>query len=195
MTEVNAKDKIISTTIKLIEKKGYSKISTNHISKEAGVSIGTLYYHFENGKPDIIKEIIKRGYAEFLDEFKLKSLNQENLTLFLHDFLLRYIKQHKENKSLLIAIEMALLSNKELFQDLEYVYTELKLFPLISKVLLQIGYPKKDDIDKISKMLLYSIDTIVHRHVIYGDLVDTDEELVTFLVEFISRFIGLKNLG
>jgi TetR/AcrR family transcriptional regulator len=191
LNDVTAKDKIINTTIDMIQTKGYNNISTNHIAEQAGISIGTLYYHFKNGKPDIVKELLIRGYAEFLDEVKLEYVNQDNFPQFLKEFLERYIRQHKKNKSLIVAIEMALLTNKSLFRDLEYIQTELKLIPIISKVLLQVGYSYEKDIENVSKMLLRSIDTIIHRHVIYEDFVKNDEELVEFLRIFIIRFLGL----
>ena len=194
MNDRNARDRIIETSIQMIQERNYNKITTNHIAKKAGVSIGTLYYHFENGKPDIIKEIVKQGYAEFLDEVNLSNLTIEKLPSFLRAFLRRYLEQHQENKSLLIAIEMALLSNKKVFQDFEYIRSELKLVPLISSVLKQLGYPDKEDLNGISKFLLYSIDSIIHRHVICEDLLINDEELVNNLSEMVLRFIKFSGI-
>ena len=162
MNDINAKDKIINTTVQMIQNKGYNKISTNHIAKKANVSIGTLYYHFKNGKPDIVKELLIRGYTEFLDETKLENVNQDNFPQFLKNFLERYIAQHQENKSLIIAIEMALLTNKNLFADFENIRTELKLIPIISKVLLQVGYPKEKDIEKVRYFCLILPDLMVY---------------------------------
>jgi AcrR family transcriptional regulator len=189
MSPRNAKKKILDTSIRMIQEKGYTNISTNHIAKKAGVSIGTLYYHFENGKPDIIKEIVKQGYAEFLDDVNLKNITQEKFPEFLKSFLKRYIEQHKQNKLLLIALESAFLSNRNLFQDYDYIQNELKLVPLISQVLTQLGYPDKENLNKIGKFLLYSIDSIIHRHVISEDKFFTDEVLVNYLAKMISRFI------
>ncbi len=173
----------------MIQEKGYNNISTNHIAKEASISIGTLYYHFENGKPDIIKEIIKQGYAEFLEEINLKSLTIDNLPDFLKSFLSQYLEQHKQNKLLIIALESAFLSNRKLFQDYEYIQNELKLVPLISNVLKQLGYPDKENLNMISKFLLYSIDSIIHRHVISEDNLITDKDLINYLADMILKFI------
>jgi AcrR family transcriptional regulator len=193
MSSRNARIEIINTTIRMIQEKRYSIISTNHIAKEAGVSVGTLYYHFKNGKPDIIKEIIKRGYGQFLDKTNLKGLKIENLSEFLKAFLRRYIRQHRENVSLLIAIETELLTNNQLFKDIEFARNELKLFPLVEKILIQLDYPEKEQIDKVSKFLLNSIDSIIHRHVLYEKMVENDEELIDLLTQLIFRFIKLKH--
>jgi AcrR family transcriptional regulator len=189
MSNRNAKQEIIDTTIQMIQEKGYNNISTNHIAKKAAVSIGTLYYHFENGKPDIIKEIVKQGYAEFLDEINLKNLTLDKLPDFLNIFLKQYLEQHKQNKLLIIALESAFLSNRKLFLDFEYIQNELKLIPLISKVLKQIGYPEKKDLNIISKFLLYSIDSIIHRYVISEDNSISDHDLIDFLTEMIFKFL------
>jgi AcrR family transcriptional regulator len=189
MNDKNAKDKIIETSIRMIEHQDYNKITTNHIARKAGVSIGTLYYHFEKGKPDIIKEIVKRGYAEFLDETNLKNLTLKRLPEFLKSFLMRYLEQHRQNESFLIATEAAFLSNRKLFKDYEYIQNELKLVPLVSNVLKRLGYPEKKDLDEISKFLLFLIDSIIHRHIIYEGLFFNDEELISYLADIILTFI------
>ena len=184
--------KIIDTTIRLINEKGYSSISTNEIAREAKINISLLYRYFE-GKPGIIKEIMRRGYTELFDKMELNALTQEKLPQFLKLFLSKYIKQHKKNRSLIIAIEMALLTNTELFQDFEYIRSELKLIPIISRVLTQLGYPEKENIDEISKLFLYTIDSIVHKHIIHGNIVAKDEDLVDFMAELILKFIDIKD--
>jgi len=189
MDDRNAKDKIIDTSIRMIEQQDYNKITTNHIAKKAGVSIGTLYYHFEKGKPDIIKEIVRRGYAEFLDETNLKNLTLKQLPAFLNSFLAKYLEQHRQNESFLIAAEAAFLSNRKLFKDFEYIQNELKLVPLISNVLKQLGYPQKENLDEVSKFLLFLIDSITHRHIIYEGIFFNDKDLIHFLTEFILAFI------
>lgn len=194
MKEKNAKDKIIETTIQMIEEKGYSKITTNHIAKKAEVSIGTLYYHFEKGKTDIIKEIVKRGYGEFLDDSKLESLTMRDLPEFLRTFLTQFLEKHRENKSLLIAIETELITNRRLFQDYQYIQSELKFVPLISKLLKQLGYPDEQDLEKVSKFLLYTIDSIIHRHLIYGEILIDDDDLIENLIDLILRFIQFNKI-
>ena len=184
--------KIIDTTIKLINEKGYNSISTNEIAREANINISLLYRYFE-GKPGIIKEIISRGYAEFFEKANLDALTKENLPQFLKLFLSRYLEQHRKNRSLIVAMEMALLSNTELFKDFEYIRSELKLIPIISRILTQLGYPEKENIDQISKLFLYSIDSLVHKHIVYGKIVEKDEDLVDFMVELIRKFIDVKD--
>jgi AcrR family transcriptional regulator len=46
--------RIIDTAIELISRKGYSEVSSREIAREADISVGTLYYHFKEGKPEIL---------------------------------------------------------------------------------------------------------------------------------------------
>lgn len=189
MDNLNAKDKIIETSIEMIEKEGYNNITTNHIAKKAGVSIGTLYYHFENGKIDIIKEIIRRDYMNFIENPKLKNLKIENLLEFLKLFLAQYLKDHRKQESFILAFESAFLSNRQVFKDYLYIQDDLNFVPFISNLLNQLGYTKKKNLDQISSFLLFAIDSIVHRHIIYGKEMFEDKEIVEYLSEMIFKFI------
>lgn len=184
-------DIIMNTTLRLINEKGYNNISTNEIAKEAYINISLLYRYFE-GKPGIMKEITKQRYAEFLEEQQLNKITREKLPIELKRILKIYIKQHKNNVSLVKAMEMAFLENPSIFKDLDYVRTELKLVPLISDILIRAGYPEKEKVKELAALFLYSIDAIVHHHVIYGDIVDDDDKLVEFLSEIILKYVGIK---
>jgi AcrR family transcriptional regulator len=52
------KEAILQTAINLFNELGTSKVTTNLIAKEVGISPGNLYYHF-NDKAHIIREINK----------------------------------------------------------------------------------------------------------------------------------------
>jgi len=54
-------DLIYKTFFHLILENGYQNVSTNHIAKAAGISVGTVYLYFPGGKKDIIN-----GYFEHL---------------------------------------------------------------------------------------------------------------------------------
>ncbi|MFW9794043.1 MAG: TetR/AcrR family transcriptional regulator, partial [Candidatus Thorarchaeota archaeon] len=70
MRKSKAKQSIVETAQKLIEKKGYSNLNMNEVAYVAKVSVGTLYYHFPNGKVDILAEIMSRKTGGYVEEFK-----------------------------------------------------------------------------------------------------------------------------
>ena len=55
---------ILETARRLFNILGTSKISTNHIAKDAGISPGNLYYHFKNKE-----EIIRALFCEMAEEY------------------------------------------------------------------------------------------------------------------------------
>lgn len=59
---------VLSATLKLFSEKGFFRTSMQDISVEAGVSIGSIYYHFKN------KEIIARAlYDMLLDQMSAQT--------------------------------------------------------------------------------------------------------------------------
>jgi len=59
-------DKILAETADLLTSSGLEKLTTNHIAKAAGMSVGSLYRYFPN-KQAIIYELYKRWLAEVRD--------------------------------------------------------------------------------------------------------------------------------
>ena len=57
--EESNKEIILKAATELFSKNGYDKTSIRDITKKAEVSIGTLYFYFEN-KKDILKEVFMR---------------------------------------------------------------------------------------------------------------------------------------
>ena len=63
MRESKAKKRILETADGMFNSVGYADLNVNEIAHEADVSIGTLYYHFPDGKLSILMEI-RRQRAE-----------------------------------------------------------------------------------------------------------------------------------
>ena len=86
---MTTKDKIIATAIKLFNLHGTKAISTNHISKEMGISPGNLYYHFRS-KNDIIRCISNKFSSELgsILQIQLDTISDfsDNLTVLFNRF-------------------------------------------------------------------------------------------------------------
>ncbi|KHD38706.1 TetR family transcriptional regulator [Clostridium acetobutylicum] len=65
----NTKNKIYKASIELFEKKGYENLKIKDICKEAGVSIGSFYNHFDS-KHAILIEVHKKADEYFKTEVK-----------------------------------------------------------------------------------------------------------------------------
>ena len=84
------KNKIIEVALKLINEKGFDNVSVSEITKEAGVSKGAFYIHFES-KEDLIEKQI----SMYFDDSKLNG-DYSNYEKLEH-FLIKSIKRIKDN--------------------------------------------------------------------------------------------------
>ena len=64
----NNKDKIIETAFSLSLKQGFDNVSIKQIQKEASVSAGSIYYHFED-KNDILASMIERFINKQIERY------------------------------------------------------------------------------------------------------------------------------
>ncbi len=60
-------DAIVEACARLLEARGYAALTTNHIARRAGVSIGTLYEYFPS-KESVVYEVVRRVQVAFSDE-------------------------------------------------------------------------------------------------------------------------------
>ena len=74
---VNTKQRIIETSYKLFQVKGYNATGLNEILKESEAPRGSLYYHFPKGKEELALESVKlageiiiKNLINQLDEFE-----------------------------------------------------------------------------------------------------------------------------
>ena len=125
MRKSKAKQSIIKTSQKLMEKKGYSDLNVNEVAYVAKVSVGTLYYHFPKGKVDILAEIMSQQVAGFVEEFR-KQMGEEkilkegmSLEDSLHLIFKKVIELRRPDRQLLAAIQSEMLVKPE--EYLEFV--------------------------------------------------------------------------
>lgn len=73
---MDTKPLIIDIATKLFQQKGYIGVGLNEILKECGISKGSLYYHFPNGKEELLiaclqslNEAIMKDITEIFEEY------------------------------------------------------------------------------------------------------------------------------
>lgn len=68
---MKTKDRILTTSLELLNKNGVAVVTTNHVAKEMGISPGNLYFHFAN-KEEIIRQIFKQMTSDTYDLWMTK---------------------------------------------------------------------------------------------------------------------------
>ena len=177
MRESKAKKKILQVADEMFRRVGYASLNVNEIAHEAGVSIGTLYYHFSEGKISLLMEIrgqiadhyVKR-FAERLDPERLHgtaSLN-EGLELLFETL----IEIHREERLVLAAMESEVLSN-------------LTAYDQVAESIV-VGDMMKSDAGPVTKVL----ETLLERHPEGGFSLIGEEARVNKVIDVLMhRFV------
>lgn len=166
MKRASIKEKKLESMYKaftnLVNEVGYEDLTTRQVAKKAGVSIGTVYYYFPEGKAAIAAGLYESVLAEQLG----------NMNLDLRTQISRSLALHKDYKELYRAFDQAIYARKDIFQGLKH----------------QRDSGMKDEINggeiSIDDVLLMNgtIDALIHRHLFIEPMFETDEELVDYLM-------------
>lgn len=128
MRKSKAKQSIVETARKLIEKKGYSNLNVNEVAYVAKVSVGTIYYHFPNGKVDILAEIHSQKTASNVEMFKqeigVEKLLEKGMSTedSLRWIFKKVIELRRADRQFLSAIQSEMFSNPDDFIELTKKY-------------------------------------------------------------------------
>jgi AcrR family transcriptional regulator len=96
-------DSIIEACKRILERKGYSHLTTNHIAEVAGVSVGTLYQYFPN-KETIVYALIEDtvSKAAVVLRAKLLSIISEPVEVIMPQMIHLILKVHREEEFVLL---------------------------------------------------------------------------------------------
>jgi len=78
---------IFETFADLVNRNGYDSLSTRHIAKAAGISVGTIYHYFPGGKHAIASRYIDHVTDELFDPDVFKKLGENGIKEFLEELL------------------------------------------------------------------------------------------------------------
>jgi len=121
MRKSKAKERILEVAEEAIRDKGYSNFNVNDVAYGAEVSIGTLYYHFPEGKTSILSSLLTKMQKDALDSSqplleKLKMLPGESLDENLGNLFMLVLKQRRKNRHFLAAVQTEMLTDLEQYQ-------------------------------------------------------------------------------
>ena len=176
MRQSKAKERILEVAETMFSEVGYGGLNVNHVAKKANVSIGTLYYHFPDGKVSILvamREQISAGYEKgFID--RLGGSFFDNVSSFdegLDGLLDVLIDIHSENRLVLAAIESEIWGNLGLYDSVVESVDVSDLMTHDAKPVLGVlrellyRYPV-DGLSLSSGVLVFKVmDLLIHRFV------------------------------
>ena len=187
--------KILQITKKMILKEGYNAITTTKIANEANISVGIIYNYFPEGKPGITKEIFKEGIIELIDDKEISDLNRESFPKFIKELIMQFVTQHRQNESILTAMSIAILTSEQVFKDFLFLNeTEFEKVDNLVNVMKELGLYTDSISAKTGKLLLKVIDTLIHHHIVFEEIFESDAELADFLTEFVLKAPAFKTL-
>lgn len=86
---------IIAAAIKVFLRKGYRKATMPDIAREAGLSIGGVYWYFK-GKDDVVLAILEDVFKSDLDDLNLLVNTETNAGERLKSFISAYVENYNE---------------------------------------------------------------------------------------------------
>ena len=187
----NTIKKIYGAFFKLVLEEGFHKASTNKIAKEAGISIGTLYHHFPNGKKGIIRKYFENSVDITFDFEEFKNFNMSNMTNIFRGFVSNVLRNHRKNKAYNIAFRSAILSDIKLAKSHEERVTEIST-TLTMKLQESSDFFKSIDQKRLirSFILIYNIvNAMVYHHIVFMDLFQKDEDFIDYLSNLLTYTI------
>jgi AcrR family transcriptional regulator len=187
--------KIVQTTKTMILRDGYNAITTTKIANEAKISVGIIYSYFPEGKPAIAKEIFKEGIIKLIDDEIISDLNEDTFPTFIKQIITKFVSQHRENESILIAMSIAILTNDEIFKN--FLFLNQTEFDKVTKLILvmkELGLYSDPVSAKTGILLLKILDTLIHHHIVFEEIFESDSELIEFLSEFALKAPTFKTL-
>ena len=197
MRESKAKKKILQVADEMFRQIGYSDLNVNEIAHRAGVSIGTLYYHFPDGKTSILMEIRSRifdhyekVFAEKLDPERLQEAASldEGLKLLFETL----IDIHRGERLVLAAIETEVLSNLASYTEVAESIAMQDLMesdarPVMGVLEALLGrFPEEGlALDGRGARVNKVIDVLVHRFVYVESMFGSEQEFIDMMIRIV----------
>ncbi len=200
MKRGTAKEKIIEIAVTLFKEKGFGNTYVNEIASKAEVSIGTLYYHFPQGKLSILRKLGEVSVSDYNAKLKKYGYSLEyeydTITDALKALILALVKIHSEERDFILALQVEFLSKLDEYMKIKdqiatkeqlKAQTELFLKPL-RKLLKK--FPKEGlSLDGKETQMFKIIDILIHRHTFVDDTFGTEEDFVKMMTKIVLALL------
>lgn len=177
----NIKEMVLDALLKLLETKSFNEISLAEVAKAAGISKGTLYYHYKT-KGEIFFDLTDRYLSEQWDDLIRWTENKEKDTS-IHRLVKYVVERNVANASFRMQLySEAQLGDVELKRKLSKRYDEFQ--KLISE---KIAERTNVNPDFLTWLILLLSDGIIIQSAIGNTEFDTEKFILDgtrYLTEF-----------
>ena len=165
--KIATKDKILISTLKLIDNKPFPQVSTKEIAELTGISEGTIFRHYKT------KEILLQKLCEeflnlttSLDLSELKS--EKEFKTKLVEFFKFLQKTENQIYKLMLYVAMYRKEQFKVFNDIFNINVYKKIESVVKQGTINWGYSKKINIKLHVRLLMYSIYFFTIQQQVFG---------------------------
>ena len=165
--KIATKDKILISTLKLIDNKPFPQVSTKEIAELTGISEGTIFRHYKT------KEILLQKLCEeflnlttSLDLSELKS--EKEFKKKLVEFFKFLQKTENQIYKLMLYVAMYRKEQFKVFNDIFNINVYKKIESVVNQGTINWGYSKKINIKLHVRLLMYSIYFFTIQQQVFG---------------------------
>jgi len=194
MRKSKAKERILRTAEKTIRKKGYPNLNVNDIAYLSKVSIGTLYYHFPDGKTSILAELLSRMQQKAFETSGSLLTSEELLRGKTFDEVLSRLLRavldlRRKDRHFLAAVQIEMLADidkyEEIVESLESLESMNQGWNMFVQFIHNLSkmFPEDSiDIKGHEVLIERMIGTLMTYQIMFPGYLGTDDEFVGNLV-------------
>jgi len=201
MRKSEAKERILRTAEKAIRKKGYTNLNVNDIAYQSKVSIGTLYYHFPDGKTSILAELLSRMQQKAFESSGSlltsgELLKGKSFDEVLSRLLRAVLDLRRKDRHFLAAVQIEMLADidkydnvVESLESLDSMTQGWKMFVGFIDNLSKIFPDDSIDITGYESLIERMTGTLMTYQIMFPDYFGSDNEFVENLVGMIRTIV------
>ena len=185
----DTREEILEAALNMFSINNYHATSMSMIAEEAGVSKGTLYWHFDS-KEDLFRELVLAGFDYFNENYKKIQSEKLNAKEKLHEIIYFSIKMLSENLKMgnILQNNIQLISSEFKKKMIERHKSAIKVIKLVIEQGIEEETIKTDNPHNTAVMILTLIFN-THSQELYYNF-ETIKEDVDFIYNFIMQGIS-----
>lgn len=204
MTKSKAKQSIIKTAQRIIEKKGYFNLNMNEVAYVAKVSVGTLYYHFPKGKVDILTEIMSQkieGFVEqFHEEIGIENIieKSKNLEETLRLIFKKIIEFRKTDRHFLAAIQSEMLADPDEYIEFVKKYQKTdglqQAMGILSEAMKKTKKGNQENLKRViekQEIILRVVGLLMNYQIIFPSYFGDDDTFVNLALRIFFEILNV----